>query len=460
MPRYSHCARLGSVSANECPTTDTQCPQKGLAGSARDTQVRREPRLGAATMFVPKRIGWAGLIVCAAGACTTEGRTAHTPVARDSAGIAILDNVGPLWDAEDRWKLSPSPTVVIGVVEGDPAYELFRTVGAVRLSDGRVVLASGGTHELRFYTPEGLHLFSVGREGGGPGEFRGIGMIARFAGDSIVVYDMMQRRVSLFDSHGVHIRDVTLTGASQVFFPMVLGRLDDGAYLAQISSRQIGPNAPELQPGEMRDSVLILHIGPDGDTFDTVGVFPSTINQVKMLSLGGNTQPLPIPVHFSPRSVVVTQPDGMIAGTSDTYDVRYYGSDGTLRRIVRKEHEPVPVTQADVDSVNARLQQSLAESNIPDELRSIYDDRPSAETMPAFLRLMTDSEGNLWVEEYRRPGDDVPRWSVFDSDGYFLGVVTGPEGIRVTDIGPDYMLGIVTDELDVERVVMYRLVRG
>ena len=79
--------------------------------------------------------------------------------------------------------------------------------------------------------------------------------------------------------------------------------------------------------------------------------------------------------------------------------------------------------------------------------------------MPTFRRLATDTEHNLWVEEYRRPGDDVPSWSVFDPDGHFLGMVTGPEGLNVTDIGADYMLGIVRDDMEVERVVMYALVK-
>jgi hypothetical protein len=149
----------------------------------------------------------------------------------------------------------------------------------------------------------------------------------------------------------------------------------------------------------------------------------------------------------------------MIVGTSDTYALRYYGGGGDLRRIVRKEFVPLQVTQADVDSLEAQTQATIASQNVPSALTDVFKDRPAAETMPAFRAVMTDAEHNLWVEEYRRPGDDIPRWSVFDPDGYFLGVVTGPEGIRVTDIGADYMMGVLTDDMDVERVVMYELVK-
>ena len=96
-----------------------------------------------------RKSGGVVLLACAIAACGSgEPRWAGT--VSDSAGITIVENADPVWDERRAWRLSSSPIVTIGVVEGDAAYELFRTVGAVRLSDGRIVLASSGTHELRF----------------------------------------------------------------------------------------------------------------------------------------------------------------------------------------------------------------------------------------------------------------------------------------------------------------------
>ena len=50
-----------------------------------------------------------------------------------------------------------------------------------------------------------------------------------------------------------------------------------------------------------------------------------------------------------------------------------------------------------------------------------------------------------------------PRWTVFDPRGRMLGTIETPGSGRVTEIGEDYLLGIWTDELDVEQVRMYRL---
>jgi hypothetical protein len=59
---------------------------------------------------------------------------------------------------------------------------------------------------------------------------------------------------------------------------------------------------------------------------------------------------------------------------------------------------------------------------------------------------------NLWVRESNRPGDERSRWSVFTDEGELLGEVDMPPGLRVLDIGPDYVLGLHRDELDVEYV--------
>ena len=78
-------------------------------------------------------------------------------------------------------------------------------------------------------------------------------------------------------------------------------------------------------------------------------------------------------------------------------------------------------------------------------------------TMPAFTTFVVDPERNLWVREYRRPGGDGERWTVFDSEGLMLGTLSAPLRFRFTDVGADYVLGIRTDDLGVEHVQLYRL---
>jgi hypothetical protein len=77
-----------------------------------------------------------------------------------------------------------------------------------------------------------------------------------------------------------------------------------------------------------------------------------------------------------------------------------------------------------------------------------------------------DSEDNLWVEEWKGVGIDQGSFSVFRRDGCWLGSVDIPEGLpemrvasdyQLMEIGPDYLLGVWTDQVGVEQVRLYRI---
>ena len=104
-------------------------------------------------------------------------------------------------------------------------------------------------------------------------------------------------------------------------------------------------------------------------------------------------------------------------------------------------------------------------------LRTV-EESPLPEAFPAFDPDVRDDRGrrvdtpmivdraqNLWVSDYRKPGDEVPLWSVFDPSGRFRGTVTGPASFHVTEIGEDYVLGWWADSLDVAHVSSYRLLK-
>jgi len=84
-------------------------------------------------------------------ACDRPSSRAAGPEVRDSAGIQIIENAGYLWPEGSGWRLSETPTVDIGESDDDPNYQLYSVVGALRLADGRIVVANSGSSELRFF---------------------------------------------------------------------------------------------------------------------------------------------------------------------------------------------------------------------------------------------------------------------------------------------------------------------
>ena len=72
----------------------------------------------------------------------------------------------------EAWEVAAEPSVVVGkdASELDAVLDVVRN--AVRLRDGRIVVANGGlSSRLPVFSPEGRYISSIGREGEGPGEF-------------------------------------------------------------------------------------------------------------------------------------------------------------------------------------------------------------------------------------------------------------------------------------------------
>lgn len=147
-------------------------------------------------------------------------------------------------------------------------------------------------------------------------------------------------------------------------------------------------------------------------------------------------------------------------GRNETYEIKAFANDGSLARIVRREHVIGQPTQGQLDTA---IREGLAQ--LSDEERNrrlgVAANVPMVGTFPAYSGLMGDALGHLWVREFKLPGDESenPVWTVFDPEGRALGFVTSPPGLTIHEIGADYILGKRTDELDIEYVELWELSR-
>ena len=147
----------------------------------------------------------------------------------------------------------------------------------------------------------------------------------------------------------------------------------------------------------------------------------------------------------------------LVAAVPDAYEVRWIDLDGTLRRIVRYDMEPIPASPASVDAM-------LADSDLDAEQRRAVRDNLPAEKIPDYLptvsAVMTDRLGNAWVQQFRPYFASGPSmWTVIAADGVWLGTVELPDRFVPLEIGEDFVLGAWEDELDVEYVLLYDLIK-
>ena len=164
-----------------------------------------------------------------------------------------------------------------------------------------------------------------------------------------------------------------------------------------------------------------------------------------------------MPLVFGRSTTLRASGDRVYVATNDTYDIKILDIDGVLRTIVRRHHPAVLVTDDDMDRVRTERLEGIQGDDTRQRVADVFEEMPIPETFPAYSDIRLDALGNLWVEEYDRPGDERGAWAVFDVHGTWLGPVEFPLGFDPLDIGADYVLGRWRDELDVDHVQLYEL---
>ncbi len=399
----------------------------------------------------------------AASACDLPVAEDPTPAAtvRDSANIEIVENHAPDWETADFWTVAPEPEFVIGGYSAeseavdDPSHLVWQVGGAAPLSDGRVAVLSRGEAKVLVFEASGALSASFGGKGRGPGEFSYPLYLQVLPGDTIVVWDYNFGRISHFDPSGTLHRErsidlgavfaVTRT-ADQRPTESVALPLPDGTFLVEINRTDFQPNLDtyyRVPAGYVRiDSAYSAQSFGwwDGQEFLRARMpvpFVLPFRTEAVLAAGG-----------SPLSVYISN--------GDPYEVHQFSPTGILRRIIRRtEVEPIPITSAEVDAWKARL--SERQRMDWEGWDRVMAKNPPRPYRPRVAGLLTDTEGNLWV--VNRLDSNTSEWSVFDSEGRWLGTLDLPLP-RITWLGRDLVVGVQRDpDIGVETVEGYRVNR-
>lgn len=384
-------------------------------------------------------------------ACAAERDGEHSlaTLTRDSADIRIIENPKPP-EGSRVWQVGPGPALTIGVREGERPDMLHEVEDATKLPDGRIVIANGGDDELRVFDASGNWLESWGGRGEGPGEFSGLDHVDTWPDDSIIAWSGPGSSILVFDADGNFGRSFKLEtndDDAMGFYVFPAAVTAAGSILAG----QI-PSIFDRVRVELRDA--------EGRLLSSLGEHPG-IETHRVESVRGSARMITMyEVIFGPTVAQVPWGDLIVHSLNDRFEIRAFAEDGTLARIVRRDHAARPPTAEEVAGY-IEEQVSAYPDDIAAEQRGRYESVPVAENMPAFTSVMVDRRNHLWVEEYELPGEERPGslWTVFDAQGRVLGFVETPDGLEIFEIGEDYILGLWRDELEVEYVQVWELER-
>jgi hypothetical protein len=358
-----------------------------------------------------------------------------------------------------EWEVARSPTVSIGGSDLRPDYLLDGVVGATRLSDGRIVVASLIGSDIKYFSPTGERLRTVGRQGRGPGEYEAIHVVFKLPGDTLMVVSRLPG-LTWLSPEGDYVRSLAVNLAGRERHPCRMSEgpihsLGDGRLLTGFGPGGI-PGCAAVPNEVHRATTLIEMQDYPHDRFDTVTVMPGTERDGFDYRV------------FGAQALIAAGGGRVFAADSRASEVQVF--EGT--RHIAAWMTPlraVPVPRAATRERFERRQYSDG------RVATVEFDYP--DYYPVIGRLLADAVGALWVMRYPRSSqplysvflthasagflveDGGAHWIVHDRSGTAVARVHTPDRFFPIEIGADYILGVSKDELDVQTVELYSFIR-
>lgn len=392
------------------------------------------------------------LLTVSATACVHGAGDDPAFTETDSAGVRIAESSAPNWPAGEGWALSGEPLVDIGEAEGEDAYRFGWIMTATFLPDGGLVVLDGQSAVLRAYDPDGTHRWSTGGQGGGPGEFSRPSAVVRLGTDSLLVWDPARPGASILTTDGAFVRSFLVDAGNAGFSTRSVAVTPDRTLLLFASGSTALLDGPPLKQGmaRERDPVLRVDLGT-GAVLDTVGVYPG----MEWYATEGGIGPPP----FAHMAWFALRDSTLVVGTSEDFSVDLYALDGRLAGIERVSGIDLAVRDGDMEAYRNAYAEVVDDPQQLERLMDRLDKVPVPERKAAYSMILADTEGNLWLLGVPVGPHLSREVSVISPQGRYLGTVTLPERFVPTDIRGDALVGYWRDELDVQHVRVYAILK-
>jgi hypothetical protein len=332
-------------------------------------------------------------------------------------------------------------------------YQFFDVTAACWLPGGRLAVGNAGSNTIRFFDLDGHFLREVGGAGSGPGEFQRLTSIQSYGTDSLVAFDADLRRISIFATDGDLARTIQLRqpGPEPLYaaYP-----LSSGNFVVRALS---GLGDVGGTPGRYRTPQPIYRYGADGALLDTVGLLPGSEVSVSDTERGMMIGWAP----FGRITAVDVQNDLVYVGTAEDLEIQVYSPNGDLKQLIRGPEYRRAIAQEDIERHLAPVLEGIDDLTAREWMEKLLGEMEYPEYWPPYSELLVDPSGNIWVAYYpevaRQPAS---RWMVFSSSGQLLGDLDLPERMTVLDITSELIIGVWTDDFDVEYIRVYELTKG
>ena len=357
------------------------------------------------------------------------------------------------------------PVVPLGKADAE-FEESFDQVTAVReLSDGRVIVADQFAKTVSLVDLRRGTATAIGREGQGPAEFAMPRGLVALPGDTTLVIDPPQSRFLVVPPSGKPSGTLAMPIGGPTALLGVRGADRQGRIY--FAGPRFSGQIP--QDGNLPDSVGVLRWDRARSKVDTVA-------KVKVPSMAVSTGGSGNSRSFMMRQRPLAEqddwsvtPDGRVGvARVGQYHVDWFGG---AQRVSGPPvaFRPVPVTQADKDELNRRMNDSRGAMRMTvggpprsgsggaPAPRPPVGDADWPEVKPPFVEqtTMAAPDGSLWVRR-SQPQGAAALYDVFDAQGKLLRQVSLGKGMRVVGFGAASVYVARTDDDDLQYLMRFR----
>ncbi len=381
-----------------------------------------------------------------------------------NGAVRVTNPAQGVWHESSAWRLEPE--LVLGELEG-PEHLAFGAISGLQAdSEGRIYVLDRQMNALHIFTAQGGHVRTVGRSGGGPGEYSAANGLLWLSPDTLVVVDQRGNRYSILTREGEFVRSV----------PRGLG-FYGWAFSGGIEAGRIFELSSLGTAEELRPVLLGIALRPEGPIAGELADLAPEAGSAT-LPPAVDTVPLPAPVGPLYESFSVrTDQGGMVIGVPfaarpvyrlDGRGGIWHGHGGAGFRVARStlegetireivlETDPAPVTEAEL----AEWQASETVRQFK-EMGGRLERERIPKVKPYFDDIHVDPDGYLWASVPAGPLEMA--FAVFDPEGRYLGRLRAEGLERVSWVQPVLRNGrlyvAARDELDVQRVYVFRVER-
>jgi hypothetical protein len=351
-----------------------------------------------------------------------------------AGGTEIKNSIEPL---KGEWDFRP-----------EKVWEVFEAgddvlVGVRRIrvdKDGKVFVFDRKHYKFFVFSPEGKFLYSFGKKGEGPGEYKSAGNFF-LEGKYVIVSDY--GKLHYFTKDGKFSKSVNLKGMH-----FVRGFIDENRFAI----------VKEGEPKSGKPDVLELF---DVSTDKRTTIKEVQAEEVMVASSGGMTLAIK-DINTSPMIVVGIHGESIFFGKNDKYRIHKTDLKGnTLLSFSLEGRKRKEITDAFKRKRFERI--SLNGGKIPEDMiKKLMKSMPDYCTF--FMAVQVDKSGLIYVYVTDMMNDTGQEIDIFSAEGKYLyhAVFTLPEGLKTDiplDFVGDHLYVFAEDEEGEGKLVKFRVAK-